>query len=198
MIIGIASQINSGKDTVADMLGEEFNFVRMAFADPLKEFILQLFPDKVDRDMLYGESDKRKPARELLQKLGTDVARHFDPDVWVKHTKRRIMHFRETGEDVLGLLPKSKPSAPIVLTDVRFRNEAEFVWKDHAAFLIRLTRPGNYDNSNIEEAFRLHESETQVLSIPNEWYRYEINNDGTLEELRKKVRNVIISELKNG
>jgi hypothetical protein len=198
VIVGIVSQINSGKDTVAQMLGEEFSFVRMAFADPLKEFVLQMFPDQVDRDMLYGPSDKRKPARELLQQLGTDIARRFDPLVWVKHTKRRIQHLRETGEDCLGLLPDCRPTVPIVLSDVRFRNEARFVYEDRAGFLVDLVRPGNYDKDGIEEAYRSHESETQKVAIPEDWYRYRIVNDGSLDDLRQAVRNIIISELKNG
>lgn len=198
MIVGIASQINSGKDTVANMLGEEFNFVRMSFADPLKHFIHMMFPDKVDSEMLYGPSDKRLEIRELLQQLGTDVARRFDSLVWIKHTKRRIRHFRETGQDSLGLFPDTSPTSPIVIPDVRFRNEARFVWEDKAAFLVRLIRPDNYEKGGTEEAYQQHESEMQIVAIPDEWFRYTLMNDGTLDDLRQRSRNIIISELKNG
>ena len=58
MIVGICGQINTGKDTVADILCGEYGFLRVSFADPLKSFCLKMFPDILNKKMLWGPSSE--------------------------------------------------------------------------------------------------------------------------------------------
>lgn len=191
MIIGICGQINTGKDTVADILCGEYGFLRISFADPIKIFCLQMFPDILSQEILWGSSDKRTPKiRQLLQYLGTEVARKFDSDVWVKHTLRRIKQIQETGIDPLSRLADSIHTRPIVVPDVRFKNEAKALRKINAR-LIKITRPGNYDLVNTEKSARNHISETGIDTIPLDLFFTQINNHGTTEDLRTKVHEIL-------
>ena len=44
MIIGLSGYAQSGKDTVAKVLIEEYGFTRIAFADKIREFLYDLNP----------------------------------------------------------------------------------------------------------------------------------------------------------
>ena len=43
MIVGICGLIGSGKDTIADHLVKDHNFVKISFADKLKDTVATLF-----------------------------------------------------------------------------------------------------------------------------------------------------------
>lgn len=192
MIVGITGQINSGKDTIADILQENYNAVKMSFADPLKSYILQIFPETVTREALWGPSEKRTPeVRKLLQTFGTDVARAHDEQVWVRHTLRRISWFRQTGKDSLGLFDTTHSNRPIVIPDVRFLNEAAMVTEMCGGELVRLLRPLSYDLVQAELGTRNHPSETEMQQIPDASLFDTIINDGTLDELKTKIHDVI-------
>ena len=115
MIIGLAGYARSGKNTVADLLGHKYK--QVAFADPMRAALYKMNPiidahiDVVDAVEEYGW-DKAKDLfpeiRRLLQVLGTEVGRHMiHENVWV-------------GIALRGMLPTDD----VVITDVRFINEA--------------------------------------------------------------------------
>jgi hypothetical protein len=54
-IIGIHGAAGSGKDSFADWLVANKSYVKLAFADPMKEFVKLLFP-AATKDMLWGPS----------------------------------------------------------------------------------------------------------------------------------------------
>ncbi len=54
MIIGICGLISSGKGTVADILVEKHNFIKLSFADKLKDGVATVFG--WDRAMLEGDT----------------------------------------------------------------------------------------------------------------------------------------------
>jgi len=196
MIVGICGPINSGKDTVASVLCDEYNFLRVAFADSLKDFCLRMFPDLLDEETLWGPSEKRTPeCRHLLQQLGTDVARAFDPDVWVKHTMKRIALLQSEGLDALGRHNPTKPGRSIVISDVRFPNEAKGI-REQGGFLLSITRPQNYDIVGTKDDARTHASETSIFEIPSELFTARIVNNGTLDDLRTETKNILVGLLK--
>lgn len=57
MIIGLSGLAGSGKDAAADVLINEFNFARIALADPMKRFLSELF--QFTDVQLYGPSEER-------------------------------------------------------------------------------------------------------------------------------------------
>ena len=83
-----------------------------------------------------------------------------------------------------------------IITDTRFENELKAV-KDRNGITIRVNRPDVLTNSITGKSFPIkvhrkeHESET---SLDSAIFDYVIQNDGTLEDLIQKVREILILE----
>lgn len=106
---------------------------------------------------------KSMTARELLQKLGTDAIRNgLHENAWVN----ALMH-EYRGDNW-------------IITDCRFHNEAYAV-RDRDGIIVRVNRPGNGPVNN-------HISETAIDGFD---FDYVINNDGDLEDLRTKVKDLL-------
>lgn len=116
-IIGLTGYAQSGKDTVASILVEKYGYTRIAFADKIREFLYDLNPMVAcsptgylqDLVNLVGWDDAKKEpqVRRLLQDLGISSRKIIDENVWVTLALGKI----NEGERV-------------VITDVRFENEA--------------------------------------------------------------------------
>lgn len=57
MIIGLSGPAGCGKDTAADFLVKNHGFVKVALADPLKRFCMEVF--NFTEEQLWGPSEKR-------------------------------------------------------------------------------------------------------------------------------------------
>ncbi|MGB7422920.1 MAG: hypothetical protein WA917_13755 [Comamonas sp.] len=85
------------------------------------------FPESATLDELQ---EPRSP-RHIMQWWGTDYRRHiFSDDWWVRIAHASILRARER-----------RPSAPIVITDVRFANEAAMV-RELGGVIWQVSRPG--------------------------------------------------------
>jgi ribose 1,5-bisphosphokinase PhnN len=115
ILIGMTGKAGAGKDTVADYLVREHGFVKLSFAGPLKAMLAAAgMPEPADRDA------KEQPIpgfdfswRMAAQALGTEWGRKLDPDIWVKVMGLRLSNFDN--------------NARVVLSDVRFENEARMI-----------------------------------------------------------------------
>jgi dephospho-CoA kinase len=98
----------------------------------------------------------------------------INPDYWVNKTLVRI------GELI------SKGKKKIVIDDIRFLNEAELV-DLYNGVIIKINRNNNstFDNENLKN----HESELFIDQIPADFI---INNTGTVDDLCKKIDNIIL------
>jgi len=193
--IAICGKRNSGKNTVARMCEDEirqklgnklFNGVyHMAFADPIKEIALLMFPN-TNTLCLWGSSNERSTVipdafkngspltyRQLLMDLGTEVGRAYDANIWVNNFDYH-----------LNKVERSKPSI-ITCADVRFRNEMDYLRKKDF-YIIKLIRN---NDSNVD-----HISETDQDSFEDNDFNYIMYNVSTLENLRKEV-SIIIGSL---
>lgn len=110
--------------------------------------------------------------RDLLQKLGTDAMRNgLHENVWVN-----------------ALMADYKPG-PLyrvpnwIITDTRFPNEAQAI-KEKGGVVIKVERPGVGPVNN-------HPSETALKDYP---FDYVIHNDGSINDLKDKVREFLDSE----
>lgn len=187
VVIGITGKKHSGKDTFAARLVER-GFTRVAFADPLKETLADLDPwVRIEADeagLLYGPGtvlahngpefvrltailkavgwDVAKQFREvrrLLQAHGVAMREHVDQWVWIEAAERRI-------EEIPG---------PVVITDVRFPNEAGYIARHGVT--VRVVRPGQTNTDP-------HVSETALADAPTS---FSVLNDSTIEALHAKA-----------
>ncbi len=205
MIIGISGQAGSGKDTCADIFVQEFNFVKIAFADPVKRICREVF-DFSD-NQLWGPSQTRSEPdtrylrnngeyltpRHALQTIGTSGGRDCYEDIWAEHaiktanklldanrTKSRALYNPKWGitYDTLAVCPYEGA----IISDVRFRNEIDAL-RNSNALVFRVVRPGAGLNGEAAK----HVSESEMKELPDSLFDEVIVNDGTIEDLRAKV-----------
>jgi len=164
-VIGIAGPAGCGKDTAADFLLNHLphGYRKLSFAGPLKEMVRaglglshdQLYGDKKEIvDERYGVTPRR-----IMQTLGTEWGRNLiHPDVWVK---------------AMEALHATPGYGELIIPDVRFENEANFV-REHGV-LIHIV--GRHDGANgiVED----HISETALTVEPADII---IQNKGNLNE----------------
>jgi hypothetical protein len=117
-LIGITGKARAGKDTVAKYLVRNYGFVSSSFALPLKRAAKEMFG--LSDDEAFGDELKEVPIpfwwglspRAMFQKLGTEGGRIlFGDDIWLKRWERFYLQYRD--------------SAHVVVSDVRFDNEAD-------------------------------------------------------------------------
>lgn len=77
---GNKGSANSGKDTVADHLVDKYGFVKVALADPMKRFLMEVFD--FTEEQLWGSSEKRnEPDKRYCRTPPWDNTPHMDPQV---------------------------------------------------------------------------------------------------------------------
>lgn len=175
--IGLHGFAGAGKDTVAKIL-EKYGYTRVAFGDKLREALYVLNPlveegyggveyrvqylvDKYGWDSVKRNSPE---VRRLLQVLGTEVGREMiDQNVWVNSV------FKALEED-----------KKYVFTDVRFVNEHQAI-DSRLGLLVKIDRPGVGPVND-------HKSDK---GLPDQWFDASIVNDGTIEDLNTKVREIL-------
>jgi len=173
-IIGLVGKKRSGKDTFAERLVYTWGWERVAFADPLRQAALALDPiishwnygGEVRYNRLSQEVDENgwevakmiPEVRRTLQRYGVAI-REIDPDFWIKAARRHILRI----------------PGPVVVTDVRFLNEAETITREMGGRLVRIVRPGLEDDGDT------HPSEVELEQIETD---FQVLNDGTIEDLQ--------------
>ncbi len=187
VIIGLRGYKKSGKDTVAAMAT---GCRRIAFADKLKDVAQSLFDlsdDQVEDQTCKEQVDASwgVTPRFILQRLGSEVARSIHPETWIRPVKRYI----EANDGVWPATKNIKGDVKVheidipafIVTDVRFRNEAQAV-KDWGGYLVEIKRPCTGGDN--------HPSETELDGYK---FDYTIDNDGTKEDLKRKVDDMLIA-----
>lgn len=185
MIIGISGFARSGKDTLADILTSQHCYIKVSFADKMREALLALNPfvlhdsngtsiSIVDAVNAYGwdgikSSSYAKDSRRLLQRFGTEAGRRvIGENIWVDATMNSI-----------------DPNKDYVISDMRFLNELEAV-KARGGLAIRVNRKGVGPANS-------HTSETEMvkhLDIMD----HTIDNDESFGRIAVQVRKIIEHE----
>ena len=166
-VIAITGQAGSGKDTVFSLLEvmmPKLDIIRVAFGDEVKKEYAEHLG--LDLEVLY---ENKRRYRLGLQKWGTEHRRSRDKNYWINKIKPQMDFLMKTAD-------------VIVVTDVRFINEAKFLKKEYDAAIIRVI------GSSKRVLYSLHESEVEMLNIEAEWI---IPNKGTLSELAIGVQFIL-------
>lgn len=125
----ISGKAQSGKDTFAEFVSEYAQLVgkkyqRIAYADAVKELAYQFGWD--------GKKDER--GRKLLQLIGTEVGRGYNPDIWIDKAIEKLKAAQLNGVDI------------VCITDCRYPNEIERIksleWVLGKVVTVRIERPG--------------------------------------------------------
>jgi len=209
-VIGISGRMGSGKNTVGDIIEKLCltnnwpKFEQKSFARKLKQIasLLTGFPVEDFEDQEFKKSylgsewgtvqqvplnsippfadiqfNALMSVRELLQKLGTEAIRDgLHPNAWVNSL---MCEYKR---------PKMSEYNPSnwIITDVRFPNELEAI-EDVKGLTLKVVRPVKKSKTTA----RLHPSET---SLDKAEFNYTIINDGSIEDLIEKVRQILITE----
>jgi hypothetical protein len=165
MIIGLSGYARSGKDTVGKRLVDNHEFLNYAFANFIKDLLFYMNPIIDDKEFrlfdvvkAYGwEVAKTKfpEVRRLLQVLGVGARNTFRDTFWIDELVRTIPSDRN-----------------IVITDVRFKNEADRI-KELGGQIWRIERSG-------VSAVNDHISEHDLDNWEFDAY---IHNNSSLEDL---------------
>jgi hypothetical protein len=212
MIIGITGFISSGKDTAANYFVAQHGFKRDSFAGALKDAVASVFG--WDRELLEGLTPEARIWREqvdpwwssrlkmsnltprwVLQYWGTDVCRFgFHDDIWIAALENRLRH----------------RNGHTVISDVRFPNEIQAI-RNAGGIILWVKRgpmPEWYEcaleeNSTPWDSQWLLEDAGQLMPQrypqihQSEWawvgsvFDYELENNGTVDELYSKLSNLL-------
>lgn len=177
MIFGLTGRAGAGKDTVARFLAE-YGVIPCKLATPLYDMVSAMTGLPVDHLMDRCVKEQPIPGigkspRQLLQSIGTDWGRKFvGDDVWIRSLDARTRAIRCQGYS-------------IVITDVRFDNEAQWVRQQGGA-VWEVVRP-HHDTGCVGEAVH-HASESGIDPLLVDRV---IANDGNLDDLSEAVRNAV-------
>jgi len=175
MLIGLCGPAGAGKNTVAELLtdSDRCSFHQLAFADPLYECISVITGISVAG--LQKRDAKEavipwlgKSPRQMLQTLGTEWGREtVNPHIWIRIAIERAIPHLATGRGV-------------VMTDVRFDNEAKAV-VDAGGEVWRVIRPGW---KCLDDGTAAHQSEA---GVSEHLIARTIDNSGSLDDLKRQL-----------
>ena len=197
-VVGVAGQMQNGKDTIADYLAEKINWNREAFALNVKRVFMDTF--NVDLDFIEEWKVNPEipegfdlPIRQGLQYIG-DGFRKIQGNIWIDLAFRKL-------------------TGPSIISDVRYINEIRKV-RTEGGLNVLVWRPGkeNDDPNGSEaqlrpiiewfksiglEGFVVERSQLpeKVLSNATEGASMVdvfIRNEEGLEELYAKVDDLIV------
>jgi len=172
--LGISGWARSGKDTVADYMVEREGYIKVSFAQPIKDAIMNLDPIisfegvtahvRQFSDLSWDDLKDLSPdIRPLLQRMGTEVGRDmFGQDFWVEAAIARI-----------------PDGSKVVFSDVRYPNEAMAI-KSLGGEVWRVERNGVGPANDHASEHALNDFE----------FDKTIRNDSTLQALYLQVDSI--------
>ncbi len=179
LIIGLCGKKGSGKDTVGNYLVENYGFVRIAFADPLKEACKIVFG--FSQEQLHGNKKETPDGfwihtpREIMQVVGTELFRkelpkhckYIDDNIWINAANKKLQELQKKGHK------------RFVFTDVRFNNEARSIMNKKGVKSMMWNISRLYPSGG-----ESHESEA---GIDSRYISKCVRNMGTFENLFEKI-----------
>lgn len=177
MLIALSGFKGSGKDYVGQILVDDYDFYAVAFADPIKRHVMEIFGlnttaeyDTFKRDVLtWGLNDCKVKGRQVVREIGM-LMRSYDEQQFV----RQVACF---WEQVLSGITSVTPRRRIVITDLRFQNELDWV-RSFGGVAVRIERDGTESDGHVTE---------QRLSID-----MVIDNNSSREEVKQQLQSILV------
>ena len=162
-----SSTPQQGKSTAAKFLVDNFDYMKISFADPLRFMIERLLHssgysyNEIHWFLNEGKEQNIEVLgasyRHLARTLGTEWGRNLiDPDIWVRIAEQKIIHAQTL----------------ICIDDVRFPNELRLL-RHYDFRLVKIVR----------NTFREDSHSSDVLLRDFHEWDFVVENNGTLEEL---------------
>ena len=175
-VINISGYARAGKDTASKMLKAALELkgkkVLITHYSGLLKYICYEYTD--------WDGQKTECGRTLLQYVGTDVIRKWDPNYWVDFVADMLDFFGSFGKWDYVLIP-----------DCRFPNEIERL-KERDFDVVHLNIVREAFDNGLTSAQQMHESEVALDGVIPD---YTITNDGDLMDLRSKIDMWVMEEL---
>jgi dephospho-CoA kinase len=181
MIIGISGKIGSGKDTVGKYLKTKYNFKIETLALNVRKIVsiltgipLDILLTREAKGIIVKYNNKELRVGELFQIVGNGLRDSIHPDVWVNSLFANI-----TGN--------------VVITDVRYPNEVLEIEKQ-GGIVIRVEGDPQNIRLNIKNGKSEDKRDLNAISetaLDNWQFKYKLENDTSLDELFKKVDDII-------
>lgn len=193
-LVGVTGLARSGKDHAADYLAKHMNMYKYAFAEPLKTMLKSVFGDHFhegDRSEICPETCKSY--RVMMQTLGTDLGREmWNPQVWINLVEKKRKEVEDQGKrpDVYRAAFRGEPPLGMILSDVRFDSEAEYL-QLHGGVIVEIVRPEHHslvDKVKYVVGLEGHQSER---GISRHYITHTIVNDGTLVDFDIKLMGLV-------
>lgn len=186
--IALIGRARSGKDTVGRYLVENHGYVRVSFADALKEMALAANPIVLGNELREDWSCEDLRLAEAVQRHGWETAkdelpevRRFLQNLGVAVRNQNPYHWIDAAEPAR--LAAWRRGRPVVYTDVRFHNEVEHL-ETEGFMTVSITRP-----SRITTGADTHTSETELENVPTD---RALCNSGTIADLESDVREYLL------
>lgn len=139
-----------------------------------KEYLCSHFYRQVFLPYLFGENDSIKSIklvaspREIMQRVGTNFFRNIQDNFWLKQADKALGNENS-----------------LILTDVRFENEAEWILNKKGLII-------NIINDNLNNVDP-HISES---GIGKKYITLNLENNGTIEELKNGIEFIVEYKIK--
>lgn len=191
MIIGLMGPKGSGKDTCADYLCANHGFIKVSLADCLKRACKELF--LFSDEQLFGTQEQKETPdprwfgaspRKVLQFVGTELLRDNMDKIMPGIGKNIFTHHLKLWYEEE---KKKNPAIRVVLADVRFQNEVDFV-KELGGRVIKIDRP------SVAVSGDLHASEVEMQKITNYDSLLKNNHEGDLESLYSELVRIVLNQ----
>jgi len=203
-IIGMCGKGGSGKDTVADYLVENYDFHRVAAADAMKEDLCRYLDmdlntlesiknkkiDLIDTEQkdstnLLGQKVGDFSIRRFLQLYGMDMRYRINDTYWLRTSIDNKIRELELELGATDNNPVSEHALQIVVSDVRFEIEFDFIKKNGGKIFYIEGRTG------LTEEESNHVSEQFVNTTARDKCDMVIDNSQTVDDLYIKIKELM-------
>jgi hypothetical protein len=180
-IIAICGRKQVGKDLMANFICDNYDYINMKFADPMKRALKELFnftEQQIEIDKEIVDKEWGISPREAMQFFGCNV---------IQYEFQKLIPGIGRNFFVKSLATKiKKTKSNIVISDLRFIHEYKALKEQFPnIIIIKLFRPSIASSDT-------HISEMELDNIIGD---FTIINDGTKQDLFDKTKNILYKHI---